>query len=272
MTFLNRMKGTLVLILNLYVLTPLTAQTPPPFPVEPAQTMPTASEEKKTLIIGVDPDSPPFVVQVGTKELSGFDINMMNKLCKIIQRHCEFKMMKWPDLLPAVLDNKIDMAVSGITITLERSKTTLFSLPYTLSYSRILTSAKNYPSKSFNFSDLNKKKIGVYSGTLYETQAKEIGIKDASIIPFVNSDDAIKALTNDDVDFLMLDNATGIYWAANSSGQLKLVGTPYVSGYGMGIALSPQDEKLLPEINKALIQYQNSQDYQENYKRFLNLH
>jgi polar amino acid transport system substrate-binding protein len=88
----------------------------------------------------------------------------------------------------------------------------------------------------------------------------------------VNSDDAIKALTNDDVDFLMLDNATGIYWAANSSGQLKLVGTPYVSGYGMGIALSPQDEKLLPEINKALIQYQNSQDYQENYKRFLNLH
>lgn len=258
MNFLLRL---LVLIL---VTTSLLAGT-----INPLTTKPLAPLSTRGLVIGVDSNSPPFVMQGGTNELYGYDISMMMSLCKIMKQECTFKVIKWIDLLPAVINNQIDMAVSSITITADRAKIINFSLPYALSYSRFLTRQDIQHKGPFKIEQLHDKKIGVYKGTIYEDQATHIGIKNPIIKLYEGHQESLKALSNKEVDYILLDNPTALYWAANSSGAFKVIGEPMPYGYGFGIAVSNKDRELIPMLNKALIGYQNTKEYNENYARYL---
>ena len=100
--------------------------------------IPTLHAENNPLKIGIDGFLPPFAMQGKNNENYGFDVEMMNSLCKIMKRDCEFHTMKFAQLLPAVENGQVDVALSYITITPERSKRVNFSTPYLLSYSRFL--------------------------------------------------------------------------------------------------------------------------------------
>lgn len=272
MCFFNRIQVLCSLLLVL--LTPIlwaqaTQYVTPngPVVIQPGQKTPPPTE--KVLVIGVDSFIPPFVMQGGNGELYGYDISMMNSVCKILKRHCRFQPIKWIHLLPAVMNNQVDMAVSSITITPERAKKMNFSLPYGLSYSRFLTNSDTPVSHPFTLSALDGKKIGVYEGTIYEDQASHIAVKDPIIKTYVGYQEALKALTNKDIDYILLDNPTALYWAANSSGTFKVVGEPYVYGFGIGVVVSNDDRDIIPALNQALLQYQNSDEYKQNFKRFL---
>lgn len=228
-----------------------------------------AQDASKTLIIGVDPFSAPFVNQGGRKELYGYDISMMNSLCKIMNRQCTFQAMQWANLFPSIMNNQIDLAASSITITLNRAKLITFSIPYGLSYSRLLTTSDMAIPLPFSIDALRGKKIGVEQGTIYQDDASQMGIKDPIIVPFANDDDSLAALSNKKVDYVLLDNPTALYWAANSSGTFKVVGKPQAFGFGIGIAVSPANIQMLPTLNNAITQYLNSKEYQINYNRFL---
>lgn len=227
---------------------------------------------EKTLIIGVDGFTPPFVMQGGRGELSGFDISMMESLCKIMQRTCQFKPMKFEELLPAVASNQIDMAMSSITITLDRAKTVNFSLPYLLGSSRFLTNRTKESEQPFSLSLLNGKKIGLESGTIFEEQIKQMGIVNAEIKLYPVIDDALKDLKDEEIDYIIFDNPTALYWEANSSGSFIAVGPPYVYGFGLGIAMNLANKNLLKEVNKAILKYQITGEYQTNYNRYLMLY
>jgi polar amino acid transport system substrate-binding protein len=246
------------------LITPLCAadisQSPPSLPNPNAP---------RALIIGVDGNSPPFVMQGGSNELYGYDISMMMSLCKMLNQVCTFKVIKWIDLLPAVINNQVDMAVSSITITAERAKVINFSLPYALSYSRFLTRKDTPLNGAFKIDLLNEKNIGVFKGTIYEDQATHMGIKNPNIKIYDNFPESLKALENKDVDFILLDNPTALYWAANCSGAFKVVGTPMPYGFGFGIAVSNKDRGIIPMLNKALLGYQNSKEYNDNYTKYL---
>ena len=279
MCFLNRIKVLSYLLLTFSFQTiwaqpapsanqPNEVMTPSgPVEIHPGQIAP--STGVKPLVIGVDSFVPPFVMQGGNGELYGYDISMMNSLCKILNRPCKFQPIKFIELLPAVMNNQVDMAVSSITITPERAKLMSFSLPYGLSYSRFLTNTENQVAEPVALSSLDGNKIGVYKGTIYVDQASHIGVNKPIIQTYAGYEDALKALTNKEVDYILLDNPTALYWAANSSGVFKVVGQPYVYGFGIGIAVSNADKDMIPALNDALIQYQNSQDYKQNYQRFL---
>jgi len=255
---------------NLPIVAPGQYTKPGKIVAEPGQIIPgTNPYGPKPLVIGVDTYTPPFSMRGGKGELYGYDISMMNSLCKIMHRACQFQPMKWVELLPAIMNNQIDLAVSSITITPERTKNINFSLPYALSYSRFLTLSDTPVAEPFTFSLLNGKKIAVQEGTIYENRASRIGIQNPIIKVYDNDPDALKALTNKDVDYILLDNPTALYWAANSSGAFKVVGKPFAYGFGIGIAVSRADINLIPELNKAILEYQNSIDYRQNYHRFL---
>lgn len=220
------------------------------------------------LTIGVESFSPPFVMQGANKEIYGFDIDMMNSLCKILNRTCNYKIMRFDRLLDAVVTNKIDLAVSSITITPERSKLVNFSLPYLLSYSRFLQRQASV-DEPFSLNWLSSKKIGLESGTVYVQQLDAMGVKNPDIEEFSSVANQLSGLSDKSVDIILLDNPTAIYWASNSSDSFKLAGPPYMYGYGYGIAINPTNSELLSNINRALVQYQNSDEFKQNYNRYL---
>ena len=219
------------------------------------------------LNIGIETFDPPFVIQGANKEIYGFDIDMMNSLCQLINRTCRFHVMRFDELLNAVATQKMDVAVSSITITPGRSKLVNFSLPYLLSYSRFLEKKSN-PDRPFSLALLNNKKIGLETGTVFQNQLTVMGVKNPIIKEYNNVDNQLNALKRGEVDIILLDNAAALYWASNSSDVFKLAGPPYMYGYGYGIAINPSEVNLLTDFNNALVQYQNSNNYKQNYNRY----
>lgn len=233
-----------------------------------APTLPVTKTTSNTLIVGMENSNPPFIIQGGDNKVHGFAVNMINSLCKLMNRPCQFKFMKFEELIPAVANKQIDFAVSSITITPERLRIVNFTLPYSLSNSRFLTNATE-AKMPFNLELLQGKKIGVKKGTIFVDQIKIIGIIKPVIVEYVKEETALEDLSNKNLDFMLVDNQTAVYWEANSSGALKAIGAPFSYGSGFGIAVNLQKNDLLKELNSALLLYENSGQYKHDYESYL---
>lgn len=245
MNFIRR-----ILILFVLLMSPLYAAGPP-------------------LNVGIESFSPPFVMQGANKEVYGFDIDMMNYICETINRTCLFHIMKFDQLLTAVANKQIDVAVSSITITADRSQIVDFTIPYLLSYSRFLTKHTASAHEKFSLDLLKGKRIGIETGTIFVDQIRDMGIKDPIISYYPRDEELLEALSNGEVDYVLLDNPTALYWEANSSGSFKVIGQPYMYGYGLGIAINTTERSLLQEINQALLKFQSSDEFTLDYNRYL---
>ena len=73
------------------------------------------------LKVGVVSFEPPFVMQA-KNHFYGFDISLMERICKGLDRPCQYQLMRFEELIPAVVNGDIDVAVSAITITLPQSQ------------------------------------------------------------------------------------------------------------------------------------------------------
>ena len=227
-----------------------------------------ASEALPPLKIGVDGFSPPYVMQGANNQFFGFDISMMISICKILKRDCQFEVLPFKELLDAVATKKVDAAVSTLIITPERAKKVNFSLPYLVSHSRFL-GLSNLAKQSFNLANFDGQRIGIVDGTVFADEVMALGIKNPQIMKFDRETDLIAALQRKEIDIAVLENNSALYWQAQTSGALSVLGNRHVYGFGLGIAMNPDNQTLLENINTALLQYQNSSDFQRDYHKYI---
>ncbi|PID76593.1 MAG: amino acid ABC transporter substrate-binding protein [Deltaproteobacteria bacterium] len=84
----------------------------------------------KTIVNGIDANYPPFAYVDKNGNPAGFDVDALNWIGKEMGFEVEHKPMEWSTIVQAVAANKIDMVMSGMTITDERKKQVNFSIPY----------------------------------------------------------------------------------------------------------------------------------------------
>jgi len=224
---------------------------------------------EKPLIVGIERFNPPFIIQGSHDKIYGFDIDIMNALCHLIKRSCQYKIMNFRDLIPAVANNDLDLAISAITITPERSHLVNFSLPYLMSFSRLLTLNNEENKQAFTLKSLDGKRLGMVKGTVFTEEINHMGIANPVLVEYSNIQEALEGLQRNDVNYLLLDNYTALYWEANSSGAFMAAGMPYLYGMGLGIAINPREKELESEINKALLLYQETKEYQHIYHQYI---
>jgi polar amino acid transport system substrate-binding protein len=82
-----------------------------------------------TLRVGVTTTSPPFVFKQ-SGEIVGLDAEMAGEFARFIGKTPRFVELKWNDQIPALLDNRIDIIMSGMSITNMRKMSIAFSQPY----------------------------------------------------------------------------------------------------------------------------------------------
>jgi polar amino acid transport system substrate-binding protein len=81
--------------------------------------------------VATDATWPPFeVVDETTKEIIGFDIDLMEAIAERGGFEVEFVNVGWDPLLAGMAQCQYDAAISAMTITEERKKSFLFSDPY----------------------------------------------------------------------------------------------------------------------------------------------
>ena len=154
------------------------------------------------LVIGTSPDFPPFESLSADGKVEGIEIEIMELICKELGVELEIKQMDFDSVLPGVQTGKFNVGVSGISVTPEREKNTLFTIPYCLAAQAIVvTSDSSITCKA----DLTGKNVSVQTGTTAEEFCMKNGY---TVKAFAANADAEAALTVGKVDAWVIDDLT----------------------------------------------------------------
>ena len=98
---------------------------------QPAGSTLDAVQSRGALTICTTGDYKPFTYQSpGSDAFEGIDIDLGRSLAKAIGVEPKFVKTKWSDLMADFTSGKCDVAMGGISVTLERQKRAFFSAPY----------------------------------------------------------------------------------------------------------------------------------------------
>jgi len=89
-------------------------------------------KQKKVLRVGTTGDFVPFSYQLvdeDSTQIVGIDIELAKNLAKSFDAELQLVKTSWKTLMADLLDDKFDIGMSGITITLTRQQKALFSIP-----------------------------------------------------------------------------------------------------------------------------------------------
>ena len=218
----------------------------------------------KNLTIGTLSNDPPFEYQNGPANLSGFDIDIMNRLCKLTKNTCTFKIYNFHKLFGAIENGEIDLAIAAIIITPERKKHLLFSLPYKFNYQQFVILAD---SPLNNPSQLRGKTVGVYATspevkTIHDLFEGQIHLK-----MYEHVDELVYALKKKRVAAIVLEYPRAMYWLSNTK-DFKLLGRQFRAGQGYGIIAKLGQTLLIEQINRALEQMEQDDSYLNIYRQY----
>lgn len=207
-----------------------------------------ASAAKKKVSVATDATFPPFeTVNETSKELEGFDIDLMKAVAEKAGLEIEFKNIGFDPMLAGLSQCQYDSAIAAITITDDRKKEMLFSDPYIKAGQIISVKKDNTTIKTKE--DLSGKKIGAQLGT---TGAIEIEkIKDAVLKSYDSYDLAFLDLANGQIDAVVADYPTALGFVGQNSDKLMVTGEVFTDeSYGIGVCKT--NTELVALINKGL--------------------
>ena len=114
---------------------------------------------EKVLRVGTEPSFAPFEFQKeGSKEFTGFDIDLVRAVGKQMGYKVEVQNMGFDALIPALSAGNIDVAIAGMSITDERKKVVEFSDPYYTSGLIIMVNKDNNDIKTLKDLELPVKR------------------------------------------------------------------------------------------------------------------
>ena len=210
------------------------------------------------LRVGVSPTYPPIIFnQRGL--ISGVEADLANALATFLTRPLQFVEFDWIDQIPALLDNKIDIIMSGMSKTKKREEEIAFTIPYyrlgqlPLVRRRDLKRYNTWRSIFFT-----EGKIGVVRGTTGELLVDR-EIPRAIKIPFYSGEDAAKALIMDQVEMVVYD-APFIQWVARDHADQKIAALSFspLSEEFLAWGIRKGDVELLESANKFMQAYEES--------------
>jgi polar amino acid transport system substrate-binding protein len=191
---------------------------------------------------------PPFEsVDEASKELVGYDIDLMKAVAEKAGFEVEFQNTPFDSVLAGIATCQFDAAVSAITITAERAEKMSFSDPYINAGQVTTVRVDNSDIKGP--ADLKGKTIGVQLSTTGQIEAEKI--EGATVKPYDSVDLAFLDLANGQVDAVVADYPTTLNFVNKSSDKIKVTGEVFTDE-SYGIAICKKNTDLLAKVNKAL--------------------
>lgn len=198
------------------------------------------------ILVGTEATYPPMEFLDENGNFAGFDIDLAKEIAADLGVEVEFINIPWEKLFEAVIEGKVDMAISSITITPERMEILNFSDPY-FNAGQVIVTKKETPIEGVR--DLQGKVLGVQRGTTSEEEAKKH--TDPSLVKsFPNYELAKEALKNGEVEAIIIDYPAALAMVAKEK-NFKIVGPPFTQEF-YGIAIQKGQEVLLERVNKTI--------------------
>jgi len=217
----------------------------------------------KTLRVATEPAFPPFEFQQNGGELQGFSIDLMKAIATAANFQVDFQSLPFDGIIPALQAKTVDVAISSITITQERSKTVDFSRPYFKAGLAIAIRTDNQEINSFE--SLQNKKIAVQIGTTGAETAKTV--PGAQVSSFDSAPLALQELLNGNVDAVINDAPVTLYAINTANLQGIKVIQQLLTEEFYGIATAKKSP-YLSLINQGLTKVLENGNYQQIYQKW----
>lgn len=158
-----------------------------------------------TLRVAMSVDQPPFNMRSRDKSVIGFDVDLAQALADAMRVELEIVEIPFGDLLASLAEGKVDMVISGVTITADRSKQVSFVGPYTLSGKSILTTAriKKVVTDGSEFNDPEIRVVALNNSTS-ERFVRE-SLPQAFLHTIPNYNEGIQLLLTGQIDAMVAD-------------------------------------------------------------------
>ena len=188
----------------------------------------------------------PFEFQAPSKEIVGFDIDLMKEIAKAAGFQVKFQNTLWGVIFESVKNGDRDIIMSGITITPQR-------------HLRV---------KSIN--DLKGKKVAVVANSAGDIVcSKAFGKASPNIKRFDNTPLALEELNAGGVDAAIGDVGVFAYYAQQNPGKhFNMTRDPNFEEQYFGIAVRKGNTKLLAQINDGLRKVYKNGTYAKVYHKW----
>ena len=226
------------------------------------------AKDWKEIRIAFDVPYEPFEYKDENGELTGFEVELADAMCKEIQAECEFVIQAWDGMIPGLVARKYDAIMSSMSITPERAERVLFSEPY------YITPGGWFAREDFNVDVTDKeamkgKVVGVQRGTTMDTYVTKNLADVVTIKRYTTADDMVLDLEGRRLDVVFVDYPVGEQAILSKEG-FKEVGEPVKLGEGVGVAMRKRDTDLAEKVNAALKKLKEDGTYDAIMKKYFN--
>lgn len=220
------------------------------------------------IVVATDATWPPMeFIDEKTKEIIGFDVDLMKAIAKAAGFSVEFKNTAWDGIFAGLAAGKYDAIMSSVTITEEREKEMDFSKPY-INAGQVLIVSSTTKGVTV-LADLKGKTVGAQIGTTGAFEVEKVPgvlLKTYDEIGF-----AFEDLVNGRIQGVVADTPVAADFALQSGaykGKLMIVGEPFTEEY-YGIAVQKGNTKVLEAINMGLDKVLGTDTYKKLQEKWL---
>jgi cyclohexadienyl dehydratase len=221
------------------------------------------------LRVGTTGDYKPFSYKdTVTGKFVGLDLELAQSLADSMGVKLEVVPTSWPNLMSDLVADKYDMALSGVSVNLERQKKAFFSAPYQTDGKTPITLCKNV-SQFETLAQIDKPTVRaiVNPGGTNEKFARA-HLKQAQIIMHADNVTIFQQIVDGKADLMMTD-AIETRLQQKLHPELCAVHPDKPFDYSEKAVLLPQDIVLKQYVDQFLHQDQASGNFKQRFQRWL---
>ena len=225
--------------------------------------------ERGELRVGFEAAYMPFEMTDKKGNFVGFDIDMAKEMAKAMGVKFVPVNTAWDGIIPALLTNKFDIIMSGMTITQERNLQINFAAPYIVVGQTLLVN-KKHEGKIKSYKDLNDPKFIITSklGTTGEKAVKQYMPK-ATYKSFEAESEAAMEVVNGKADAFVYDLPyCGSFFAQQGAGAIYFLDQPFTYE-PLAWAVRKGDPDFLNWLDNFIRQVKNDGRYDRMYNKWI---
>jgi polar amino acid transport system substrate-binding protein len=203
--------------------------------------------KKGEVAIGTSGTQPPMSAVNKKGELMGMDVDISRAIADAMGVKLKFAQMPFAELLPALEAGKVDIVLSGMTITADRNKKVAFVGPYVVTGKGILAVEARFAALKVAETSMSKSKLTLFG----------------------SYDEAIDLLLKNKIDVIVADFQFCALTAYRQQKKGLIAGQSALTFEPLGIAMQ-EDTLLINWVQNFLNQFQGTGELKKVSEKWLN--
>jgi ABC-type amino acid transport substrate-binding protein len=207
--------------------------------------------QRPLLRVGMSPNSPPMAFKLNDA-ITGMEPDFAVLLGEVLNRDVMLVQLPFTDLINALLEGKIDIVMSGMTITKARQVRVSFTDPY-LRIGQVAAMRIEDASKYNSLMNIREceRAVGVIVGTTGEEYVRANFPNASAVITMRNVSEAPDLLKFGQIDLFVFDAPAIVWLVSKNEARLRALWEPLDEEY-LAWAVNRDDQTLLTAANAAL--------------------